>query len=339
MLRGSVFNLQVPGDFVLARDACSYGYFLLAPSRWEPESWTLKQSLDLADAGGGGGPVVCVRISQAGPKGAPDTRSMPRLRGQPLRVACDTALNARARDAAIGHITRILRLDEGREVVRAFHRVDPRWRRGGQCRLCRSATLFEDIIKTVTSCNVTWTGTVRMNRRLCETLGRRTTSGTFAFPTPAALAKQRPAFLRGRCGVGYRDKRIVEIAKLFARGKAGQAQLEDPATSDDEVRVRLLDLPGVGPYAAANIMQLLGRYGHLPLDSESVRHGRTVLGFKGSGARVMKQVGRHFAPFGEHMFRAYWFELHEFYRRKAGAAHTWDSEKTERTFTAANLAG
>ncbi|MFN0011022.1 MAG: hypothetical protein ACKVS8_05185 [Phycisphaerales bacterium] len=336
MLRATVFSLEVPADFVLARDACSYGYFLLAPSRWEPDSWTLTQSLDLGDSGG---PAVCVRISQAGPRGAAHTRSMPRLRGRPLRVVCDVALSPRARAAAIAQITRILRLDEGRDVARAFHRVDPRWKRAGHCRLCRSATLFEDIIKTVTSCNVTWTGTVRMNRRLCETLGRRTASGTFAFPTPAALARQRPAFLRGRCGVGYRDKRIVEIARLFARDKAGQAQLEDPATTDAQVHERLLELPGIGPYAAANIMQLLGRYGHLPLDSESVRHGRTVLGFKGSAARVMKQVGRHFAPFGQHMFRAYWFELHEFYRTKAGEAHTWDSQKTERTFTAANLAG
>jgi hypothetical protein len=43
----------------------------------------------------------------------------------------------------------------------------------------------------------------------------------------------------------------------------------------------LIALPGVGPYAAANIMQLLGRYHRLPLDTESVAHGRNVLGLKG----------------------------------------------------------
>lgn len=345
----SVFEVEVPADFVLARDACSYGYFLLAPNRWEPASWTLGHSLDLGDEAAGGraggartggtrGPAVRVRISQPGPRGSEDTRAQRRLRGRPLRVECDLRLSAAHRDAAARRITRMLRLDEGAHVARAFHAADPRWKREGQCRLCRSGTLFEDIIKTVTSCNVTWTGTVRMNRRLCETLGARTPSGTHCFPTPAALAAVRPEFLRGRCGVGYRDARIVEIARLFARGKVGEHTLDDAALDDETVHARLLELPGIGPYAAANIMQLLGRYARLPLDSESVRHGRMVLGFKGAAARVMKQVGRHFAPFGEHRFRAYWFELREHYQRKAGPAHTWDPEKTEKTFTAANLA-
>lgn len=350
------FEIPVPADFVLARDACSYGYFLLAPNRWEPASWTLGHSLDLGEDAAGGvgghagrgraggrreqvarGRAVRVRISQPGPRGSEDTRAQKRLRGRPLRVACDLSLTPAHREAITGRIARMLRLDEGSRVARAFHAADPRWKREGQCRLCRSGTLFEDIIKTVTSCNVTWTGTVRMNRRLCETLGARTPSGTFCFPTPAALASVRPQFLRGRCGVGYRDARIVEIARLFARGKVGEHTLDDAALSDETVHERLLELPGIGPYAAANIMQLLGRYARLPLDSESVRHGRMVLGFKGSPARVMKQVGRHFAPFGEHRFRAYWFELREHYQRKAGPAHTWDPEKTEKTFTAANL--
>ena len=33
----------------------------------------------------------------------------------------------------------------------------------------------------------------------------------------------------------------------------------------------LLALPGIGPYAAANIMQLLGRYADIPHDTESIR--------------------------------------------------------------------
>lgn len=342
-MRGSVFEIAVPSDYVLARDACSYGYFLLAPNRWEPASWTLGHSLDLRDAAAGGrerngaGVAVRVRICQPGPRGAAETRAQRRLRGRPLRVECDARLNGTQRAAATARIGRILRLDEGSGVARAFHGVDARWKREGQCRLCRSGTLFEDVIKTVTSCNVTWTGTVRMNRRLCETLGARTPSGTFCFPTPGALAAVRPAFLRGRCGVGYRDARIVEIARLFAKGTVGEHTLDDAALDDEVVHERLLELPGIGPYAAANIMQLLGRYARLPLDSESVRHGRMVLGFKGSAARVMKLVGKHFAPFGEHRFRAYWFELREHYQRKAGPAHTWDPEKTEKTFTAANL--
>lgn len=36
---------------------------------------------------------------------------------------------------------------------------------------------------------------------------------------------------------------------------------------DDELAAQLLALPGVGPYAAAHVMMLLGRYTPLILDS------------------------------------------------------------------------
>ena len=77
----------------------------------------------------------------------------------------------------------------------------------------RSPTFFEDVIKTVTSCNVTWPSTVVMNIRLCEVVGR---GG--AFPTPRRLARTRPATLRARCRVGYRDQRIIELSRMFASG-------------------------------------------------------------------------------------------------------------------------
>ena len=98
-----------------------------------------------------------------------------------------------------------------------------------------------------------------------------------------------------------------------------------------------MELPGIGPYAASNILQLLGRYGHLPLDTESVRHGKTLLGFKGSSKAIMKKVNTHFAPFKEQAFRSYWFEMWTFYEAKRGEATTWDREKTASTFTAAKL--
>jgi hypothetical protein len=55
-----------------------------------------------------------------------------------------------------------------------------------------------------------------------------------AFPTAGQLAGERPARLRELCRVGYRDGRIVELARLFstppAKGGVDLAALEDPAT-------------------------------------------------------------------------------------------------------------
>lgn len=321
----AAFTLPTPRDYLLHRDACSYGYFLLEPTRWSVPDRALRRTLTLDDDH-----AVTVIITQ--PPARPRARP---ARGTPLLVEADAALTTHDRARAAAMLVRMLRLDEPAAALRHFHRLDPRWKPSGRGRLFRSPTLFEDVAKTVTSCNVTWPGTVQMNRRLCEVLGPRSAAGFHGFPSPARLARTRPATLRARCRVGYRDQRLVDLARLFAAADA--PALEDPSLDDESLRARLLELPGVGPYAAANILQLLGRYAHLPLDTESVRHGRAVLGFRGSARAIMRRVQRHFAPFGEHRFRSYWFELWADYERQRGPAWTWDREQTGATFTAAKL--
>ncbi len=338
---GSALTLRVPSDFHLARDYCSYGYFLLAPNHWDPVSSTLFRVLDLAQ-----GPTV-VRVNQAGPVQGVRRRLDLSLCGNPLRVQASRTLTRPEQAQTKRLLSRMLRLDEDAALLAAFHRVDPRWKRSGRGRLMRSPTLFEDVIKTVTSCNVTWPGTIQMNRRLCEVLGSPIRSGDAfpfrrTFPTAEKLGRTRAATLRGRCRLGYRDGRLIQLARLFRARKTGDAALdagwfEDAGTGDDAIYEVLLSLPGIGPYAASNIMQLLGRYGRLPLDSESVRHGRDVLGYVGTDAQVMKKVGVHFAPFGEHAFRSYWFEMWVHYEKKAGPSWTWRRETDAAQFTASKL--
>jgi 3-methyladenine DNA glycosylase/8-oxoguanine DNA glycosylase len=323
------FSLDAPTDFDLPRDCCSYGYFLLWPNFWDVSTRTFSRVLDAGD-----GPVGVV-IAQ-------------KRAGGPLRVTTSRALGRTQKHEVVRQLTRMLRLDESAADIAAFHRVDPRWKEPGNGRLCRSPTFFEDVVKTITSCNIQWPGTMEMNRRLCQVVGEKlvlppirrggAALELYSFPTAKKLARTRPSTLRARCRVGYRDVRLVEIAKRFATGKIDPAWFENPRTPDDDVHAALLDLPGVGPYAAANIMQLLGRYGRLPLDTESVRHGKAVLGMTGTSAQIMAQVREHFAPFGENAFRSYWFELRTFYESKHGPAHTWARESTGRLFTAALLA-
>jgi 3-methyladenine DNA glycosylase/8-oxoguanine DNA glycosylase len=318
-------NIAVPSDYDLSRDVCSYGYFLLAPNHWDVPTRSLFRVLHLDD-----GPTTA-RISRG--------RATPGGECSPLRAVFDRTLSRAEQARARVQITRMLRLDETAEHLDEFHRLDPRFAPAGRGRLFRSPTLFEDVVKTVTSCNVTWPGTITMNARLCEVLGGRSPTGGHAFPTPAKLARARPGTLRARCRVGYRDTRLVELARLFHRGEIDEARLEDPATPDDEVFMTLKALPGVGPYAAGNIMQLLGRYSRLALDTESLRHARSVLGYEGTDRELLRRLEAHYAPFGTHKFRSYWFELWDFYERKAGPAHTWERETTGKTFTSALLKG
>lgn len=313
-------SIPTPADFVLPRDLCSYGYFLLEPNNWTPADQAFTTTLDVGAA------AVTLRVRQ------PDRRA-----GSPLSVTPDRALSSAEKNHVAALLARMLRLDESAHTIRAFHALDPRFAPSGRGRLMRSPTMFEDVIKTVTSCNVTWPSTVSMNRRLCEHVGRRSASDRPAFPSADRLARIRPASLRARCGVGYRDARIVQLAKMFARGQVNESWFSDPATPDDAVFDALVEWPGIGPYAAANIMQLLGRFARLPLDTESVRHGRDLLGYKGTSAQIMKKVHAHYEPFGAHRFRSYWFELWDFYERKRGPAWTWERETTGKTFTAALL--
>lgn len=320
------FSLKSPEDYLLPRDYCSYGYFLLFPNHWSVREQALTRPLRLS------GGVVGIRVTQ------------PRGPGSPLKIDTSRTLAREEREDASRQITRMLRLDEDERSIAEFHRLDRRWKKSGRGRVSRSPTLFEDVVKTVTSCNVTWPGTVQMNRRLCEVLGKPVPGKPDAartFPDAAQVSRTRPQTLRARCRVGYRDQRLVELARLFrtpaSRGGLDVARLEDLSTPDDEVHEMLMDLPGVGPYAAANIMQLLGRYTRLPLDTESVRHGRTLLGYKGSSAQVMKKVHSHYAPFGPHAFRSYWLEMWEFYESKHGPAWTWERDSTGKMFTAAQL--
>jgi len=306
----SRLSIKAPPDYVFRRDACSYGYFLLMPNVWSPAAQTLTRPLHLE------GGIATFVISQKAGKGGD------------VLARCDRALARAESNEAKRRIRRMLNLDDN--GIRAFHKVDPRWKRSGRGRLFRSPTLFEDIIKTVTSCNVTWTSTIRMNERFCEVINP-------AFPTDRQLARRTPGTLRARCGVGYRDVRMVELAKLNARGVIDEQWYENPRTSDEDVFEALIELPGIGPYAAANIMQLLGRYSRVPCDTETVRHCKSVLGMAGTDRQIEKKMRAHYEPFGEHKFRSFWFELWDFYEAKRGKAWTWDPKTTGKSFTAAKL--
>ncbi|MCA9304697.1 MAG: hypothetical protein KC996_11300 [Phycisphaerales bacterium] len=314
---GTTLSIQTPSDFDLARDVCSYGYFLLAPNHWLVDSQTFARVLEF-DAG-----PAAVKINQQ-PTGA-------------LRARFDRTLDRSEQSEARAQIARMFSLDTHADEIVAFHTLDPRWKKSGRARLFRSPDVFEDIIKTVTSCNVTWPSTINMNRRLCEVCGRQSASGVRGFPSAKKLARTRVGTLRGRCRVGYRDQRIVDLAKLYHKGEIDPVWLEDPGTHDDDVFKFLVSLPGIGPYAAGNIMQLLGRYSRLALDTESLRHAKSVLAMTGTDSAIMKKLAKHYEPFGAHKFRSYWFELWDFYESKQGPAHTWDRETVGTAFTASNF--
>jgi N-glycosylase/DNA lyase len=182
-------------------------------------------------------------------------------------VLLDSRVAARDRAAALAVVRHMLRLDE--DLSRFYALVDEElaWVTQGAGRMLRSPTVFEDVVKTVCTTNTTWSSTVRMVTALVEHLGTEGRHGR-TFPSPAAMAEAPEDFYREVARAGYRGAYLRSIALAVAGGTLDLEVLDGRSDlSDDEVAERLLALPGVGPYAAAHVMMLLGRYRRLVLDS------------------------------------------------------------------------
>jgi N-glycosylase/DNA lyase len=199
----------------------------------------------------------------------------------------------------------MLRLDEDLSRFYAMIADDDQlaWARSGAGRMLRSPTVFEDVVKTVCTTNCAWSGTVRMVTALVEHLGVEGRT----FPSPVAMAEAGDDFYRDVARAGYRGPYLRAIAAAVADGSLDLEALDGRSDlPDEEVAERLLALPGVGPYAAAHIMMLLGRYGRLILDSWT----RPKYSSLTSGRKISdKTIERRFRRYRDFAGLAFWLYL------------------------------
>lgn len=141
--------------------------------------------------------------------------------------------------------------------------------RDGRGRILRSATIFEDVVKTILTTNTAWSGTKRMVQALVEKYGASLPSDPAkkAFPSPERLAESDVQSLREQVKLGYRAPYILELSQRQASGELDLEALKSSDLPTPELRKQLLALKGVGDYAAANLLMLLGRYDYIPVDS------------------------------------------------------------------------
>ena len=283
----------------LWRTITSHGVVDLPPTRVDGEARTLDATFHVE-----GAHPRAVRIS-AGRAGFArlDVAGKPPPPGERRRVL-----------AVVRHI---LRLDEDLSAFYALAATDPDldWATRGAGRLVRSASVFEEVVKTICTTNCAWSATERMVAALVEHLGEPAPGAPLdgpygrAFPTPAAMAEADLGFYRDVVRSGYRGAYLRALAESVA---TGAVDLEPLATatreelSDDEVAARLLALPGVGPYAAAHVMMMLGRYSRLILDSWTrPKYARLT------GGRPKKDstIERRFRRYGPYAGLAFWLFL------------------------------
>ena len=173
--------------------------------------------------------------------------------------------------------------------------------------MARGASVFEDVVKTICTTNCTWSATVRMVGALVHHLGEESAGGHGrAFPTPGAMAAAPEAFYRDVAKAGYRGAYLRTLAASVADGSLDLEALAAADIADDELERHLLALPGVGPYAAAHIMMLIGRHSRLILDSWTrPKYARLNGGRKASD----RTIERRFRRYGRYAGLAFWLFL------------------------------
>ncbi|MGE5124048.1 MAG: DNA-3-methyladenine glycosylase family protein [Acidobacteriaceae bacterium] len=178
-------------------------------------------------------------------------------------------------------------------------------RRAG--RVLRSATLFEDIVRTILTTNTLWKHTLRMCRELVTRFGDPLPGQPelHAFPTPGRLVDVDEPTLREQCRMGYRAPYVADLARRVASDELDLEALKTSPLPTPELRVQLMGIKGVGGYAAANLLMLLGRYDYVPVDTWALK---VVSQEFFNGEKITpKQVLETFAPWGKWQGLVYWF--------------------------------
>ncbi len=283
----------------LWRAFISHGLAALPPNRLDREARTMEIALALPS-----GRARRVTLAAGEPGFA---RAL--VDGPPLSSA--------EADAVAATLRRMLRLDLDLSDFYAEIASDRdlRWATAGAGRLMRGSTVFQDVVTTICTTNCAWSATERMVGAIVAHLGEaageedpETGPAPRAFPTPAAMADAPDAFYREIARAGYRGPYLRTLAQAVASGDLDLEPLALPAPEgpdDDESRTRLLALPGVGPYAAAHVMLLLGRHRDLVFDSWT----RPTFARLHGELLPDRDIAARFARYGPHAGLAFWLYL------------------------------
>jgi N-glycosylase/DNA lyase len=309
------FPLAGPaGEVVdLRRVFLSHGIAELPPMRLDQKAWTFEITVPLT-----GLAARTLVISQARPG-----HGSIAIVGQPPTPRVGAAIMAQVRH--------VLSLDLDLTPFYAVAADDPdlAWVVRGAGRMVRSPTVFEDVVKTICTTNTSWGGTTRMVNALVEHLGEKApgapATGPYgrAFPTPQAMAAAPGRFYKKVAGAGYRGPYLKSLATDVARGRVDLEALASASRDDlpdDEVATQLQALPGVGPYAAAHIMLMLGRYDQLILDSWTRPTYARLLGKKRPVGDTT--IERRFKRYGRYAGLAFWLFLTRDWLVDDGAAYS-----------------
>ena len=283
-------TLATPREFSFKRTIISHGWCELLPFKIDEEKWQLTRTLEVEDA-----KPVTITISS--------TR-------RALIVKTSRRLSQAAAKKVAADVRHMLRLDDN---ITEFYRLltadnDFNWiPTQGAGRLLRSPTVFEDLVKMICTTNCSWALTQKMVTGLVENLGRESSNGDRTFPSPEAMALMPLKFYVNEVRAGYRSEYLKLLADRVASGELDvEAWLTSPL-STAELMKEMRGVKGVGPYAAENLLKLLGRYDGLALDSWTRAKFFSV---RNNGRKTTdKKIARYYSRFKEWRGLALWCDM------------------------------
>lgn len=281
-------NLSARPPFSLPAVVKSHGWIRLAPFRGDEHTGGLTY-VERLDAGR----VVEMLIQEA--TGG-------------VSVEVDGLPSEAERDEIARDVEWMLGLEQDFSAFYALARDEPKLTHvegKAQGRILRSPTLFEDVVKTILTTNTSWAGTIRMVKALVAHFGSPLLADPtrHAFPTPDQLAATDEATLRSAAGLGYRAPYVLELARSVETLDLEALKAADISTT--QLRKRLLAIKGVGEYAMANLLMILGRYDFVPVDSWALK----MVSHEWYGGEPVgrTEVESAFERWGEWKGLAYWF--------------------------------
>lgn len=291
-------SLPTPPDFDLASTLSSHGWVVLSPNVYNKEinSFSRVEALP-------GGRVARLTVSSS-------TRSSQNK----VNIAVESPSEILSSDKKYikEQARHILRLDEEYSEFHDLCREKGGVWAGLACgkgRMLRSPSLFEDLVKVICTTNIQWGGTRRMLAELVNAFGTHVSpqQGERTFPDAHTLAALDEALFSSRVRLGYRGKFVLGLAKDLAEGRLDAGRWLDPHMPTGEIKKQLLAIKGIGSYAAASMLMLLGRYEDIPVDTV-FREFMAEKYFQGKEFDLESALSIY-AKWGKWKYLAYWFEM------------------------------
>jgi len=302
MTQNSSLSVIPLSPFNFEFTATSHGWVDLAPNAWDKERQAVQRVERLS-----GDKVVLLHIAGTSSIKRPEIS---------VEVSHAGRLSLKERREITSVVRRMFRADEDLSEFYALCRKrGKRWVKltAGLGRLLRSPTVFEDTVKTICTTNIQWGGTKGIIRRLVNAYGDPYPGDASlrAFPTPQAIASAPFKTFAQTVRAGYRSEYIHTLAKRITSGELDLETLRESDSSTLELKKKLLAIKGVGNYAAATLLMLLGRYDELGVDTV-FREFVSEKYFDGQHPSD-KKAQAIYEDWGKWKYLAYWFDIWQAY--------------------------